>query len=232
MSAYLELWRASGVERTVLEGDRITVGADPSNGVCIDGDDTVSRLHAVLSDYGSGWTVRDLGSRNGTRLNGEPVLAERALRPGDELRIGKTRVVFKTFETPGVKRTLGLAAEVAPELTRRERDVLRALCRPLASSDPFRQPASIRGDRCGVVRHRGRRQAASPPPLRQVRPARPVREPPRAPGQRGDPACGDHRVRAPPRRRQQLADHGDSAVMAGSSARCPIRDRSPTRQRR
>jgi DNA-binding NarL/FixJ family response regulator len=33
---------------------------------------------------------------------------------------------------------------VLPDLTKRERDVLRALCRPLASSEPFRQPASIR----------------------------------------------------------------------------------------
>ena len=37
-----------------------------------------------------------------------------------------------------------LADGVLPRLTRRERDVLLALCRPLASVEPFRQPASIR----------------------------------------------------------------------------------------
>jgi DNA-binding NarL/FixJ family response regulator len=34
--------------------------------------------------------------------------------------------------------------DTAPELTRRERDVLHALCRPLASAEPFSQPASLR----------------------------------------------------------------------------------------
>jgi FHA domain len=144
MSVYLEVWRASGVERTVLEGERVTVGADPSNGVCVDGDETVSRLHAVLEDYGSGWTVRDVGSRNGTSVNGERLVAERALHPGDELRVGKTRLIFKDFGEAGIARTLALDGYAAPELTRRERDVLRALCRPLASSEPFPQPASIR----------------------------------------------------------------------------------------
>lgn len=144
MSVYLEVWRASGVERAVLEGERVTVGADRSNAVHIDSDGTVSRLHAVLENYGSGWTVRDLGSRNGTYVNGDRLVAERTLYPGDELRIGKTRLIFKAFGAPGPGRTLALAGGVVPELTRRERDVLRALCRPLASSEPFLQPASIR----------------------------------------------------------------------------------------
>ncbi len=144
MSEYLEVWRASGVERAALEGERVTLGAHRSNAVHIDSDGTVSRLHAILENYGSGWTVRDLGSRNGTYVNGDRLVAERALHPGDELRIGKTRLIFKAFGASGPGRTLPLAGGVVPELTRRERDVLRALCRPLASSEPFLQPASIR----------------------------------------------------------------------------------------
>jgi pSer/pThr/pTyr-binding forkhead associated (FHA) protein len=86
ISAYLEIRRASGVASVALEGERVTIGCDPSNVVCIDTDATVSRLHAVLERYGSGWTVRDLGSRNGTEVNGEPVVGEQALHAGDELR--------------------------------------------------------------------------------------------------------------------------------------------------
>ena len=147
MSAALEVWRPSGVESVSLEDDRVTVGADRSNGVWIADDATVSGLHAVLESYGSGWAVRDLGSRNGTYLNGERVLAERTLHDGDELRLGSTRLVFRDRAKAGVGRrgrTAALGGEPRPEVTRRERDVLVALCRPLASSDPFPQPASIR----------------------------------------------------------------------------------------
>ncbi len=146
MSAYLELWRPSGVEPVVLAGDRVTVGAEDSNRVCLADDGTVSRLHAVVENYGSGWAVRDLGSRNGTYINGRRVLGEQALHPGDELRIGKTRLIFRDQDAParGGRGTQVLAVDAAPELTRRERDVLHALCRPLASLEPFSQPASIR----------------------------------------------------------------------------------------
>jgi pSer/pThr/pTyr-binding forkhead associated (FHA) protein len=146
MAAYLEVWRPAGVQTVALEGDRVTVGADPSNNVCIDGDDAVSRLHAVVENYGSGWALRDLGSRNGTYLHGERVLTERTLRAGDELRIGNTRLIFRDHagSDRDARRTQVLAVDPPPELTRRERDVLVALCRPLASSDPFTQPASIK----------------------------------------------------------------------------------------
>lgn len=146
MSAYLELWRASGVEPVVLEGDRVTLGTEDSNRVCLADDGTVSRLHAVVENYGSGWALRDLGSRNGTYINGRRVLGEQALHAGDELRIGKTRLIFRDHDAPvrAGKGTQVLAVDPSPELTRRERDVLHALCRPLASAEPFSQPASIR----------------------------------------------------------------------------------------
>jgi hypothetical protein len=146
MAAYLELWRPSGIEPVMLDGDRVTVGAEDSNRVCLADDGTVSRLHAVVENYGSGWAVRDLGSRNGTYINGRRVLGEQALHPGDELRIGQTRLVFRDQNAPmrAGKGTLVLDVDPSPDLTRRERDVLHALCRPLASSAPFSQPASIR----------------------------------------------------------------------------------------
>jgi FHA domain len=147
MAAYLELWRTSGVEPVMLVGDRVTVGGEDSNQVCLSDDGTVSRLHAVVENYGSGWAVRDMGSRNGTYVNGRRVLGEQTLHPGDELRIGKTRLIFRDQGAPsrGGRGTQVLAVDATPELTRRERDVLHALCGPLASSQPFSQPASIRG---------------------------------------------------------------------------------------
>lgn len=57
-------------------------------------DPSVSRTHAVVDTVGAEPTVRDLGSTNGTFVNGARVEAAR-LRDGDELRFGNTRVAFE-----------------------------------------------------------------------------------------------------------------------------------------
>ena len=144
MHAYLEVWRPSGPELVALTGQRITIGKDPSNTVAFEHDGTVSRLHAVLEDYGAGWSIRDLGSRNGTRVNGEQIHTERALHPSDEVRVGHSRLIFRGDRIARDAMSDTEVAEPAPELTRRERDVLDALCRPLFSGEPFPQPASTR----------------------------------------------------------------------------------------
>src|SRR5262245_56746563 len=51
-------------------------------------DDAVSRRHALLRISDAGLQVMDLGSQNGTRVNGEPVRAHRSLVAGDVLTIG------------------------------------------------------------------------------------------------------------------------------------------------
>lgn len=142
---HLEMRRPSGVAQLAIEGERVTLGRDPTNLISID-DGAVSGMHAVLEKYSSGWALRDLGSRNGTFVNGGRVVGERSLQSGDEIQIGDTRLVFRDLTSrPHVSgSTVKRDVLPRPELTRRERDVLYALCRPLVSSDPFRQPASIR----------------------------------------------------------------------------------------
>lgn len=142
MAYYIEVWEPSGPSLFPLDGQRLTLGRAESNDVPIKGDRSVSILHAALERYGPGWCVKDLGSRNGTSVNGERIWGERVLRPGDELKIGKTRIVYRSGEpTFGISRTQ--AAQPPPELTRRERDVLVALCSPVLSGDVFTEPASI-----------------------------------------------------------------------------------------
>ena len=51
-------------------------------------DPSVSRRHAQLRRDGKRWLLRDLGSRNGTRLNGARVTEEIEVRPGDQLSLG------------------------------------------------------------------------------------------------------------------------------------------------
>lgn len=57
------------------------------------GDSTVSRWHAELIRDGDRWIVRDMGSTNGTRVNGWRV-RRAVLEPGDVLALGAQRVVF------------------------------------------------------------------------------------------------------------------------------------------
>ena len=141
MTAYLEVWKPSGIELVPLETRRVTIGRNGSNDVPLSHDKAVSGLHAVLEPVGAGWCVQDLGSRNGTFVQGERILGMRALRHGDDLAMGRTKLVFRAMESAGATRTEGAAP--APELTRRERDVLRALCRPLFGGRMFTEPASL-----------------------------------------------------------------------------------------
>jgi FHA domain-containing protein len=139
---HLELWVGSTRERIPLHGGRLTIGQASTNDVPLAFDRTVSRVHAVLERIASRWCVRDLSSRNGTFVNGERILGDRPLRAGDEIRIGTVRLIARVDQTPRDEATIG--AETGPELTRRERQVLVALCRPMFSGEVFREPASIR----------------------------------------------------------------------------------------
>jgi hypothetical protein len=55
----------------------------------------VSRRHAELRPTPEGWTVQDMGSTNGVRVNDEPLRGGRPLRPGDRLEVGSTEIVFE-----------------------------------------------------------------------------------------------------------------------------------------
>lgn len=143
MAAYLEVWRPDGAAVIPLDGEKVTVGRSSSNDVAVAADERASRLHAVLERYPAGWCVRDLGSRNGTFVNGQRVAGERPLRPGDEVRIGTTRLVYRDGDA-GHGESVTQSADPPPDLTRREREVLLALFRPALSGQVFTEPATTR----------------------------------------------------------------------------------------
>jgi hypothetical protein len=80
-------------ERVVLGLHPVTIGRMPGCDITLD-DANVSRRHAEIRPRGDGFEVVDLGSTNGSRVNGIPI-TQRDLHDGDELTFGSTRMLFQ-----------------------------------------------------------------------------------------------------------------------------------------
>lgn len=108
-------------------------------------DPSVSRLHCEIVRRGIHVYVSDLGlSSNGTRVNGRPV-GRRVLIEGDVLSFGMARTRISGLpQVLEVEDTVELRRISAPDLTRREVEVLTALCRPALQQDAFVAPATAR----------------------------------------------------------------------------------------
>ncbi|MEY4313827.1 MAG: hypothetical protein RIS93_407 [Actinomycetota bacterium] len=79
--------RGAGVGgRYLLDANETKIGRDINNDICLD-DITVSRSHALISKT-DGYSIKDLGSLNGTYVNAIAVRESKVL-PGDEVQIGK-----------------------------------------------------------------------------------------------------------------------------------------------
>jgi pSer/pThr/pTyr-binding forkhead associated (FHA) protein len=76
-----------------LGGPLISIGRASDNDVIVD-DGLVSRHHCQLKLQHGAYSFADLGSRNGSFVNGQPV-SEIALGPGDRIRIGSTEIEFQ-----------------------------------------------------------------------------------------------------------------------------------------
>lgn len=75
-----------------LDSDATTIGRHPDSNIFLD-DITVSRRHAEIRRTSSGFGLNDVGSLNGTYINRERV-EESALASGDEIQVGKFKLVF------------------------------------------------------------------------------------------------------------------------------------------
>jgi hypothetical protein len=91
--AYLVLRHGREFDANFLINERSTVvGRDADSDIFL-GDGSVSRRHAEIRRLRNRFSIRDLGSTNGTRVNGRPV-EEQTLRSGDEVEIGMYRFLF------------------------------------------------------------------------------------------------------------------------------------------
>jgi hypothetical protein len=77
-------------QRVELAHGAVTIGRGPLNDLQLDQDDFASGKHALIDPRRDGVWVEDLGSTNGTFINGVRLSTSRRLTPGDVLRIGET----------------------------------------------------------------------------------------------------------------------------------------------
>jgi pSer/pThr/pTyr-binding forkhead associated (FHA) protein len=81
--------------RFLLDADVVQVGRHPDSDIFLD-DVTVSRRHAELARVSAEWIVRDVGSLNGTYVNRQRIEDAATLANGDEVQIGRFKLVFLT----------------------------------------------------------------------------------------------------------------------------------------
>jgi hypothetical protein len=83
-----------GGKRLVVGPAGATMGRSRQCDVMVD-DPNVSRTHAEVRPRGGSWVLTDLGSTNGSRLNGHRVEGTEVLKPGDEIELGSTQLTFE-----------------------------------------------------------------------------------------------------------------------------------------
>src|SRR5580704_4069220 len=96
MASELLIQCPDGQMKTVpLTGDRLSIGRSSAAELCFPEDAGLSRQHFAFETEGDGWTVRDLGSKNGTFVNNIPLKAKLNLKPGDRITAGHLVIVFE-----------------------------------------------------------------------------------------------------------------------------------------
>src|SRR5262245_2859826 len=101
-AAYRVLWESREIE--LGPGDSI-LGRDHDAAVWID-DASVSRHHARIAVGADGATLEDMGSKNGTLLNGETLRAPARLTDRDEIQIGRAVMTFRVLRQAGSTQTV------------------------------------------------------------------------------------------------------------------------------
>ena len=95
----------------LIDKHEVEIGKAPHNHIALT-DPTVSNTHAIVTARDSGYTIVDLGSRNGTFVNGERLGAQaHTLKHGDKIQLGKTVL---TFRNPG-ETTANMTAVLSRE---------------------------------------------------------------------------------------------------------------------
>jgi len=131
--------------RPLQRGRRsVTIGRRDEADVSLPWDPECSRLHAELELRAGEWTISDDGlSQNGTWVNELRLVGRRRLADGDDVRVGRTHVIFANPVSIGIGPTL-VPGELSatPRFSDQQQRVLRGLCRPLIGDGDGLAPAT------------------------------------------------------------------------------------------
>ncbi|MEO5718656.1 MAG: adenylate/guanylate cyclase domain-containing protein [Chthoniobacterales bacterium] len=99
MPAKLRITPLAGEPFELTIGNTATIGRTADNTVCLSGSPLVSRQHALIRCHdGYQYQIIDLGSRNGTMVNGQRVVMPMTLVPGARIEIAKNQIAFDLIE--------------------------------------------------------------------------------------------------------------------------------------
>jgi sigma-B regulation protein RsbU (phosphoserine phosphatase) len=91
----LQILTPDGQNRFIpLNADRISLGRSSAAELSFPDDGGLSRQHLAIERDGGGWALRDLGSKNGTMLNGAKVTERMPLKPGDRITAGHLILIY------------------------------------------------------------------------------------------------------------------------------------------
>ncbi|MCK4872129.1 MAG: Flp pilus assembly complex ATPase component TadA [Phycisphaerales bacterium] len=144
--AYLEFHTPEGSCRYQVQGDRVTIGRHPDNMIVIR-DERSSRFQCVVERRGSRFVLRDQGSRNGTKLNGDRI-TDADLQHGDVIRIGSTEL---TFIDPDGPARPPRPDDAVPVRLEDDPQVLPAEVEPLPLSPLGRDPGDDETPTTGIL---------------------------------------------------------------------------------
>src|SRR5688572_1867927 len=101
-----------------LEGDQLMIGRDSTNEIVIN-DAEISRRHARLTFQGGKYVLEDLGSTNGTFVNGQRLAGPRVLKPGEVVSFGEQIVlVFEATHFDAGATMVSPRAAAVPSIQR------------------------------------------------------------------------------------------------------------------
>ena len=109
MSIYLTVNAGtSPVGLSYPDGAEITIGREIGNSIAPVAAEGLSRRHAKIVFRDGKWTIEDLGSTNGTFVNGKKIDSPAEIKPGDKISCGKFGIAVETLPAP--------VADIVPEL--------------------------------------------------------------------------------------------------------------------
>ena len=148
---YLEVRTPKGKRRLELETVGISVGRLPENQIQLN-DSGLSRRHCIVEPASSGrWRVRDLGSRNGTKLNKVRIEGEKVLENGDLVKVGSVEIRFIDPDRAGKENTrpkgaLTPDAEAQARFKKREQEAKSATVETTLDIDLRDVVAEVKAD--------------------------------------------------------------------------------------